>query len=157
MDSTTKPSLARNGFRRFAQAVAWLVGHPLAFAAALIVLVMWGVSGPVFRFSDTWQLVINTATSVVTFLMVFVIQNTQNRDARAIHLKLDELIRTAQGARNEMLDLETSDDAKLDALRLEFAQLREQHVAHEEHIEHEDSEEHDEQESAGDPPSLATA
>ena len=86
-------------FHKFAVRASGVVGSPWAFALAMVIIVAWGVSGPAFGYSDTWQLVINTGTTIVTFLMVFLIQNTQNRDARAIHLKLDELIRAAQGAR----------------------------------------------------------
>jgi low affinity Fe/Cu permease len=101
----------------------WL-GSPVAFMLAVVAIVVWAATGPMFGYSDTWQLVINTATTVVTFLMVFLIQNTQNRDARAIHLKLDELIRGLQGARNHLVDLESMTDAELDELQREFQRLR---------------------------------
>jgi low affinity Fe/Cu permease len=112
-------------FRRFAHRASMVVGTPPAFAAAVIIIVLWAVSGPLFAFSNTWQLVINTGTTIVTFLMVFLIQNTQNRDARAMHLKLDELIRAARGARNTLIDLEDMSDEELDALQKEFERQRE--------------------------------
>ena len=111
-------------FRQFATAAARWLGSPVAFMIALLSVVGWALTGPMFDYSDTWQLVINTATTVVTFLMVFLIQNTQNRDARAIHLKLDELIRGLQGARNHLVDLENLTDAQLDDLQREFQRLR---------------------------------
>jgi low affinity Fe/Cu permease len=111
-------------FRQFATAAARWLGSPMAFMIALLSVVAWALTGPMFDYSDTWQLVINTATTVVTFLMVFLIQNTQNRDARAIHLKLDELIRGLQGARNHLVDLENMTDAELDDLQQEFQRLR---------------------------------
>jgi low affinity Fe/Cu permease len=97
-----------------------VLGTPWAFVLALLVIAVWAVSGPVFRFSDTWQLLINTGTTIVTFLMVFIIQNTQNRDARAIHLKLDELLRAVHGARTGMIDLENLTDEELDILQEQF-------------------------------------
>jgi low affinity Fe/Cu permease len=115
-------------FRRFAQAIAELVGHSKAFFLAAAVVVVWGCTGPIFHFSDTWQLVINTGTTIVTFLMVFLIQNTQNRDSHAVHLKLDELIRANKNARNALLGLEAMSDKDLAQLQLEFEQLRD-HVA----------------------------
>ncbi len=99
------------------------VGSPWAFVLACVVIMMWGVTGPLFGFSDTWQLVINTGTTIITFLMVFLIQNTQNRDAVAIHLKLDELIRALKGARNRLVDLEELSDEELEELRREFRRL----------------------------------
>jgi low affinity Fe/Cu permease len=113
----------RDWFHTFAQGVASVVGSPWAFGLAVVLVVAWAVSGPVFKFSESWQLVINTATTIITFLMVFVIQNTQNRDARAMHLKLDELIRAVRGARNRLVDLS---DEELDRLQKEFEQLRNQ-------------------------------
>src|SRR5260221_12504632 len=104
-------------FARFAKATARQSGHPVTFALAVLVILVWAVTGPIFKFSDTWQLVINTGTTIVTFLMVFLIQNTQNRDAKAIHLKLDELIRSIESARNSMVDLDDLSDEELPRLR----------------------------------------
>jgi low affinity Fe/Cu permease len=113
-------------FRRFSARTAGAVGSAWAFALALLVVVVWATTGPIFRYSDTWQLVINTGTTIVTFLMVFLIQNTQNRDAKAIHLKLDELIRAVHGARNRMVDLEDMTDEDLARLQKQFQRLKEQ-------------------------------
>lgn len=107
-------------FRKYAARVAEAVGTSAAFLTALAVIVGWAATGPLFHFSDTWQLVINTSTTIVTFLMVFLIQNTQNRDAKAIHLKLDELIRALEGARNNMIDLENLSDSELEELHRQF-------------------------------------
>ena len=120
----------REAFRKFAAGTAEGVGTPAAFLAGLSVIVLWGLLGPVFEFSNTWQLVINTATTIVTFLMVFVIQNTQTRDARAIHLKLDELIRSVKGARTAMVALESSSDEELAALQEEFGRLHRRLAEH---------------------------
>jgi low affinity Fe/Cu permease len=103
------------------------LGTPWAFLVALIIIIAWIFTGPIFNFSDTWQLVINTGTTIITFLMVFLIQNTQNRDAKAIHLKLDELIRGMRGARNGLVDLEDLTDEELDLLQEEFRHIREKH------------------------------
>ena len=103
-------------------ATEW-TGSTAAFIVAFTVIVVWLVTGPIFHFSDTWQLVINTGTTIITFLMVFLIQNTQNRDARAMHLKLDELIRALKGARNSMVDLEELDDEELERLEKEFKRI----------------------------------
>ncbi len=113
-------------FRKFASDVATAAGSAWAFVLAAGLIVVWLVTGPLFRFSDTWQLVINTGTTIVTFLMVFLIQNTQNRDTRAIQLKLDELIRSAAGARTGLVDLEDLSDAELSRLQKQFRRLREQ-------------------------------
>ena len=110
-------------FRRFARHSADAAGSPWAFLGGAIIIVIWAALGPVFDYSDTWQLIINTGTTIGTFLMVFLIQNTQNRDSRAVHLKLDELIRSVQTARNEMVGLEALSDAELDALQIEFTQI----------------------------------
>jgi low affinity Fe/Cu permease len=114
-------------FRHLAHAVSAAVGSPWAAVAALGTVLLWLLSGPFFGYSDHWQLIINTGTTIVTFLMVFLIQNAQNRDARAIHLKLDELIRGVKGARNALLNLEECTDAELEKLHLEFQRLRERH------------------------------
>jgi low affinity Fe/Cu permease len=111
-------------FRKFAQRTAEMVGHSQAFFVAASVVAIWAITGPIFHFSDTWQLVINTGTTVVTFLMVFLIQNTQNRDAHAVHLKLDELIRANKHARNALLALEGMSDEDLAKLQCEFEELR---------------------------------
>jgi low affinity Fe/Cu permease len=112
-----------NIFRRFANKAADSLGTGWAFMAAILTIAVWGITGPVFHFSDTWQLVINTATNLITFLMVFMIQNTQNRDAKAIHLKLDELIRAMHGARNNLANIEQLSDEELESLRLQFARM----------------------------------
>ncbi len=111
-------------FRKFAHHVSEALGSPVAFIAALVVVLVWALTGPVFQFSQTWQLVINTGTTIVTFLMVFVIQNTQNRDIRALHLKLDELLRAMEGARNSLIDLEDLSDEELARLAREFHELQ---------------------------------
>ena len=112
-------------FSRLAQWTAHAAGHPAAFIAAVIVIVLWAVSGPLFHFSDTWQLVINTGTTIVTFLVVFLVQNSQNRDGAAIQLKLDELIRATQGAHTALLDLEELTDSELRRLRHRYEALAE--------------------------------
>jgi low affinity Fe/Cu permease len=104
-------------FTEFSKWIAEAAGHPISFSFALLTIIVWAATGPLFGYSDTWQLVINTGTTIVTFLMVFLIQKTQNRDTQAIHLKLDELIRATKGARNMMLDLEHMDDESLKRLR----------------------------------------
>ena len=116
-------------FRKIAQRTAHGVGHPWAFSLALLVVAVWAITGPVFGFSDTWQLVINTGTTIVTFLMVFLIQNTQNRDSHAIHLKLDELIRANKKARNALLMAEELTEAELDELQKEFERLAKEKLA----------------------------
>jgi low affinity Fe/Cu permease len=113
----------RSFFGRFATGTARAMGHPLAFLLAVLIIVGWAVTGPFFGLSDTWQLVINTSTTIVTFLMVFLIQNTQNRDSTAVQLKLDELIRAVQGAHNSLLDLEELDEGALERLRAVYAEL----------------------------------
>ena len=112
-------------FRKFANKTSEIVGSPWAFITAVAIIVVWAISGPIFGFSDTWQLVINTGTTIITFLMVFLIQNTQNRDAKAIHLKLDELLRGVEGARTSMVDLEDLSDEDLKKLQEDFQRLRE--------------------------------
>jgi low affinity Fe/Cu permease len=116
----------RGMFRFCAEWISLTVGSPWAFMLACLVIVAWIVTGPLFHYSDTWQLVINTATTIVTFLMVFLIQNTQNRDAKAVHLKLDELLRGVRGARNSLVSLEHLSDEELDQLEREFERLRTQ-------------------------------
>ena len=113
----------RDAFRVFSQRTAEWVGTPTAFMSAVALIIVWAATGPMFGYSDTWQLVVNTATTIVTFLMVFLIQNTQNRDARAIHLKLDELLRGVTGARTAMVALENSTDEELAELQAEFDRL----------------------------------
>jgi low affinity Fe/Cu permease len=112
-------------FRHFAHRVSCIVGTPGAFLSAIVVLVAWAFSGPIFGFSDTWQLIINTSTTIITFLMVFLIQSTQNRDATAIHLKLDELIRATKSARNDLVALEQLSDTELKGLEGQFQRLHE--------------------------------
>jgi low affinity Fe/Cu permease len=112
------------GFRKFARRSSDIVGSAEVFLIACLIIVVWAAVGPHFHFSDTWQLIINTATTIITFLMVFMIQNTQNRDARAIQLKLDELIRAVTGARTGMVRLEEMTDEQLGALTGDFEQLR---------------------------------
>ena len=119
-------------FRKFSAGVAEAVGTPLAFGLAIAVVVVWALLGPAFGFSDTWQLVINTGTTIVTFLMVFLIQNAQNRDSRAVHLKLNELIRAVGGARNSLVDLEEMSDQELEKLHSEFKAI---HDRLQEHVE----------------------
>ena len=110
-------------YSRFAKSAAHFCGRPRVFALAVGLIVVWLVTGPVFRFSDTWQLVINTGTTIITFLMVFLIQNTQNRDTEAIQVKLDELIRATRGAHNALLDLEELEEENLDAFRAKYQAL----------------------------------
>jgi len=116
--------VVRDAFRCFAQRSSSILGSAWSFCGAVLIIVVWLVTGPTFHFSDTWQLIINTATTVVTFLMVFLIQNTQNRDAKAMHLKLDELIRAVKGARNQLVDLENLSDDELKKLEKQFQRLR---------------------------------
>lgn len=115
----------QDSFHGIARKCSDVLGSPWAFAAAILIIVVWGASGPVFHFSDTWQLIINTGTTIVTFLMVFLIQNTQNRDTKVVHLKLDEIIRALAGARNDLVDLEELSDEELKRLEQEFRQLSE--------------------------------
>jgi low affinity Fe/Cu permease len=115
--------IAAGGFNRFAARVASRAGNSSTFGLAVLVIVGWAVTGPLFGFSDTWQLVINTSTTIVTFLMVFLIQNTQNRDSVATQMKLDEIIRATVGAHNVLLDLEERSDAELSVLRKHYASV----------------------------------
>ena len=110
-------------FNRFAKWTAHVTGRPATFVVALGIIVVWAASGPLFGFSDTWQLVINTGTTIVTFLMVFLIQNTQNRDSAAMQIKLDELIRAIEGAHNALLDLEELTDAELERIRQKYEEI----------------------------------
>jgi len=110
-------------FRQFAQKTSQMVGTSWSFMLAVTLIVVWGLTGPMFHYSDTWQLVINTGTTIITFLMVFLIQNTQNRDAKAIHLKLDELIKGVKGARTGLVNLEQLSDSELERLQDEFQRL----------------------------------
>lgn len=110
-------------FKRFASATADITGHAGTFTGAIFIILIWALSGPMFGFSDTWQLVINTGTTIITFLMVFLIQNTQNRDTRAMQIKLDELIRSTQEAHNALLDIEELDEKDLKTLRKEYEKL----------------------------------
>jgi len=114
----------RDAFGVFARKTSSVLGSAWAFVIAILIIVVWAMTGPTFGYSDTWQLIINTGTTIVTFLMVFLIQNTQNRDAKAVHLKLDELIRALGGARNKLVDLEKLSDDDLKALETEFENLR---------------------------------
>ena len=120
-----KPTRSTTLFTRFSKAASRATGRPAAFTIAVTLIVVWAVSGFVFDFSDTWQLVINTGTTVVTFLMVFLIQSTQNRDAEAIQVKLDEIIRALRGARNELLDSEEMEEEDLMRLRAHYLRLAE--------------------------------
>jgi low affinity Fe/Cu permease len=113
-----------DAFRVFARRSAIMLGSAWAFAAAVLAILVWILTGPTFHFSDTWQLIINTTTTIITFLMVFLIQNTQNRDAKAVHLKLDEMIRALKGARNQLVDLEDLSDEDLKKLEEQFQRLR---------------------------------
>src|SRR5215467_5905322 len=117
-------------FANFAQWVSHTTGRPISFLAAFASIVIWALTGPLFSYSDTWQLVINTATTIVTFLMVFVIQITQNRDTAAMHIKIDELIRVTQKARNVLLDLEELDDRTLELLREDYEKLARKAKSH---------------------------
>src|SRR5262245_51700552 len=124
--------LMREDFRRFAHRTADAVGSPWAFIFAIVIVAGWAVTGPMFDYSDTWQLVINTGTTILTFVMVFLIQNTQNRDAKAIHLKLDELIRAVEGARTRLVHLEDLSDEEIADLEKQFSQLHERLARHDE-------------------------
>jgi low affinity Fe/Cu permease len=120
----TNHTLEHGGFHSFAGHASQVVGSKWAFTSATVLIVLWALLGPYFHYSDAWQLVVNTATTIVTFLIVFLIQNTQNRDARAIHLKLDEIIHAIKGARNEMINIETLSDADLEIISQNFEQIR---------------------------------
>jgi low affinity Fe/Cu permease len=120
---TGASSSLRDKFRIVARRIALIAGEPWVFGIALASLILWGLTGPLFHYSDTWQLVINTGTTIVTFLMVFLIQNTQNHDQKALHLKLDELLRAIKPARTSLVDLEDLSDEELDKLQHEFERL----------------------------------
>ena len=112
-------------FGRLARLTAHAMGQPAAFGTALAIIILWAISGPIFGFSDTWQLIINTGTTIITFLMVFIIQNTQNRDAEAMHIKLDELIRAMDQAQNALLNLEELEEDDLERIRANYLRLAE--------------------------------
>jgi low affinity Fe/Cu permease len=118
-----RPTKSRSAFSRFAKFTARATGRPATFMLATFVIVVWAVTGPLFGFSDTWQLVINTSTTIVTFLMVFLIQSTQNRDSEAMQVKLDEIIRAIGNARNELLDLEELEEKDLDRIRQTYRDM----------------------------------
>ena len=120
-----RPTKTASCFTKFAKSTARATGKPAAFVAAAGVILVWSITGPLFGYSDTWQLVINTSTTIVTFLMVFLIQNTQNRDSEAVQVKLDELIRVTEGAHNALLNLEELEEKELDRIRAQYASLAE--------------------------------
>jgi low affinity Fe/Cu permease len=118
-----RPTRSKTWFTRFAKSTAKVTGRPVAFTAAVAIIALWAITGPLFGFSDTWQLIINTGTTIITFLMVFLIQSTQNRDSEAIQVKLDELIRLSKGGHNALLDLEELEEEELDAIRQEYCRI----------------------------------
>ena len=121
--TTMRPTKSRSRFTHFAKATSRWSGRPISFLLAVVVVLAWIATGPLFGFSDTWQLVINTGTTIVTFLMVFLIQNTQYRDAEAVQVKLDELLRVTRGAHNTLLDLEELEDQELDRMRVMYQDI----------------------------------
>src|SRR5688572_11652635 len=121
-----RPTRSKSWFSRFAKLTARVTGKPVTFMIAVSVVVAWAVTGPLFNFSDTWQLVINTGTTIITFLMVFLIQSTQNRDSEAMQVKLDELIRATRGAQNALLDLEELEEEELDRIKASYEKIAEQ-------------------------------
>jgi len=125
MEGEMRPTKPSSVFARLARSTSRAAGRPRAFFLALFVVLAWLLTGPLFAFSDTWQLVINTGTTIVTFLMVFLLQNSQNRDAEAVQVKLDELLRVTAGAHNALLDLEELEERELDRIRAGYAQLAE--------------------------------
>ena len=129
--SRSKPDIDQFGswFQGFASSASRVVGSKWAFFAAMLLILGWAVTGPYFDYSDTWQLVVNTATTIITFLIVFLIQNTQNRDAKAIHLKLDEIIRAIHPAHNEMINIEKLSDDELETLAKDFERVRKEYAA----------------------------
>lgn len=120
-----KPTKSQSWFSTFAKKTSRITGQPITFLMAFLVIVVWAITGPLFQFSDTWQLVINTSTTIITFLMVFLIQCTQNRDSEAMQVKLDELIRATKGAHNALLSLEDLEEKELDRIRARYAKLAE--------------------------------
>jgi low affinity Fe/Cu permease len=118
-----RPTKPRSAFSRFAKWTAHATGRPITFGLAALVIVVWAITGPIFQFSDTWQLVINTGTTIITFLMVFLIQSTQNRDSEAMQVKLDEIIRAIGNAKNEVLDLEELEEEDLDEIRQTYCDI----------------------------------
>ena len=125
-----RPTKSRSWFTGFAKAISRTTGRPAAFTSAIIVVLLWLASGPFFHFSNTWQLIINTGTTIITFLMVFLIQSTQNRDAEALQVKLDELLRVTVGAHNALLDLEELEEHELDRIRTGYTRLAEKARGH---------------------------
>jgi low affinity Fe/Cu permease len=121
-----RPTKSKSWFTHFAKWTARLAGKPVTFLAAVTIIVLWAITGPVFGFSDTWQLIVNTGTTIITFLMVFLIQNTQNRDSEAMQVKLDELIRAVKGAETALLDLEELEDEELDQIRDDYQKIAEE-------------------------------
>lgn len=115
-------------FQKFSRWASRTTGHPITFEFAILIILIWSLTGPIFHFSDTWQLVINTGTTIITFLMVFLIQSTQNRDSAAMHLKLDELIRSTHGCHNALLDIEELSEQELDQLKASYEQLAEKAI-----------------------------
>ena len=130
--------MVSDAFRVIARKTSKVLGSAWAFSVAVLIIVVWAMTGPMFHFSDTWQLIINTGTTIVTFLMVFLIQNTQNRDAKAVHLKLDEIIRSLKRARNEMVDLEELSDEELNRLEDQFRRVRTKAETHGQNMRHVD-------------------
>lgn len=120
----------KNIFRKFASKISQTAGSPYTFVFAMSLILFWAVSGPIFEYSTTWQLAVNTLTTIVTFLMVFLIQNTQNRDTKAVHLKLDELIRGMKGARDHLINVEEQTDEEIDQLQIEFQKLHDKYLRH---------------------------
>ena len=134
MNSNGNKPDASHGFQTFATCSSQIVGSKWAFLSAILLIVAWTITGPLFHYSNTWQLVINTATTIVTFLMVFLIQNTQNRDARAIHLKLDEIIRSINHAHNDMINIESLSDEELEKMTKKFERIRAEFALRESHL-----------------------
>lgn len=122
------PKASKDSFHKLSQVISTKLGSPYAFFVAIFVVLIWAITGPFFNFSDTWQLVINTGTTIVTFLMVFAIQNTQNRDSRALQLKLNELIKSSRSARTEFVDIEDLSDTELDIMQAQFKELHDKIV-----------------------------